>query len=207
MIENNINSNLDISFTNPKLLYRLKNGGGKKQLIAKACGLQYLKNPLIIDSCAGFGVDSFILAALGAKVTMIERNQHIHSLLEKALLAAKEHKDVMKIITNISLIYGDAISLLNNYTADIIYLDPMFPPKNNSALNKKNMRLIKEIVGEDNDAEQLLDIALKKATYRVVVKRPIEAEEIKNNRKVDLKLNGKANRFDIYINKSVIKSC
>ena len=37
--------NITISFSDSKLLYRIKHGGGKKQMLAKACALEHLKNP------------------------------------------------------------------------------------------------------------------------------------------------------------------
>ena len=56
--------------------------------------------------------------------------------------------------------------------ADVVYLDPMFPPREKSALVKKEMRAFHDVVGSDTDADALLAPALKLAQKRVVVKRP-----------------------------------
>ena len=50
-------------------------GGGRGQDIAKATGLDRSGfYPKLLDLTAGLGRDGFILASLGAQVTMIERN-------------------------------------------------------------------------------------------------------------------------------------
>ena len=81
---------------------------------------------------------------------------------------------------------------------DVIYLDPMFPSRSKSALNKKSMRILKEIVGKDSDSDQLLKIALKTALKRVVVKRPKLAPHLAG-KKPDITYRGKSSRFDVYL--------
>ncbi len=44
---------------------------------------------------------------------------------------------------------------------DVIYMDPMYPIRKKSALLKKEMRILRRLVGDD-DASQLLALALKK---------------------------------------------
>lgn len=48
--------------------------GGRKQLLAKAVGLHKKPNLKVFDGTAGLGRDGFTLAALGAEVTLSERN-------------------------------------------------------------------------------------------------------------------------------------
>ena len=47
--------------------------------------MKFNKNRNIIDATAGLGYDSFILASLGAKVTLIERSQKMHELLQNGI--------------------------------------------------------------------------------------------------------------------------
>lgn len=56
-------------------------------------------------------------------------------------------------------------------SAQVIYLDPMFPHRDKSALVKKEMRLFRPLAGDDDDTPDLLEAALALATHRVVVKR------------------------------------
>jgi 16S rRNA (guanine1516-N2)-methyltransferase len=192
-----------IDFTHPKLLYRLTHGGGKKQMIAKACGIGQLKSPTILDACAGFGTDSLVLASLGANVIMVERHRVIATLLQEALTKAKDHPELTSILSRITFIHGDAKDIIPQYKADIIYLDPMFPETGNTALQQKNLQFLKHTVGDDSDADQLLPIACRHAIYRTVVKRPRKAPLIAPHIEPHFSLNGKANRFDIYVNKGI----
>jgi len=59
-----------------------------------------------------------------------------------------------------------------HFPPQVIHLDPMFPHREKSALVKKEMRLFRELAGDDNDAPRLLEAALDVATHRVVVSDP-----------------------------------
>lgn len=81
---------------------------------------------------------------------------------------------------------------------DVIYFDPMFPERNKSALVKKEMRILKEVVGDDLDADEIFRLALTKAKKRVVIKRPKGAPHL-NNQEPSLIYKGKSSRFDVYL--------
>ena len=192
-----------IDFSSPANTYRRLHGGGNGQPIAKAVGLKTYGLPLtVIDATAGLGQDSFVLACLGCKVTLIERNHIVASLLADALVRGLEDENIKLIISNMNLITGNAIEILKNLNPadfpDVIYLDPMFPIRNKTALVKKEMRILKELVGEDGDASDLLWIARKIAKRRVVVKRPRIAGFLGEVPPHSSQI-GKANRFDIYV--------
>jgi hypothetical protein len=70
-------------------------------------------NPHIIDATAGLGRDAFLLASLGATVTMIERSADMHALLLDGMARALDAGGVTaEIISRMTLIHGDAIQLL-----------------------------------------------------------------------------------------------
>ena len=96
---------------------------------------------------------------------------------------------------------GDAIDYLTGLPApqypDVIYIDPMFPESKKTALVKKDMRAFQQIIGADQDSEQLFAIALNTAKNRVVVKRPVKAQYLAD-KKPSFSLTGKAVRFDVY---------
>ncbi|WP_186370392.1 class I SAM-dependent methyltransferase, partial [Yersinia bercovieri] len=52
---------------------------------------------------------------------------------------------------------------------EVVYLDPMYPHRQKSALVKKEMRVFQSLVGADEDADGLLAPARALATKRVVV--------------------------------------
>jgi len=78
----------------------------------------------------------------------------------------------------------------------------MFPERQKSADVKKEMNASHSIVGADLDADRLLPLALEKAQYRVVVKRPRKAPFL-NNQPPSYQLEGKTSRFDIYTRKKM----
>ncbi len=192
-------------FVSGKTDHRRKFGGGKGQLISKAVGLKSGITPSVLDATAGLGQDAFVLACQGCEMTLLERSPVVAELLSAGLELARRSYDVAPITAHMNMINADSIEWLSaqpESVADVIYLDPMFPDRDKSSLVKKEMRLFKMIIGGDLDAEALLAVALEKARYRVVVKRPRKAPEI-DGIKPSLKLEGKSSRYDIYTLKSM----
>ena len=194
-----------VDFVEGTVAHRRLFGGGAGQMIAKAVGLQPGVRPLVLDATAGLGRDAFVLAELGCTVTLIERQPLIAALLEDGLLRARADAEVSQIVSRMHLICGNAISLMGDWDAappQVIYLDPMFPHRDKSALVKKEMRLFRPLAGNDDDAPALLAAALALATHRVVVKRPRKAPAIEGE-KPSYVLEGKSSRFDIYPKKTL----
>jgi 16S rRNA (guanine1516-N2)-methyltransferase len=193
-----------VDFLKPTIDYRIRYGGGKKQLIAKAMGIKNSPNLSIVDTTAGFGTDSLILASLGCEVIMIERSPIISALLNDGLQRLEMHQNKNLKITLYTMQAIDYINkILQNRSKkpDVIYLDPMYPKRANSALNKIAMRTLHKLVGDDEDAPQLLIKALQCTNLRVVVKRPRHAEYL-GSLKPDLQLSSSgSSRFDIYFTK------
>lgn len=187
--------------------YRRQKGGGKGQMIAKAVGLGNGSIPRVLDATAGLGRDAFVLASLGCPVTMIERVPEVHVLLADALAQAVEwgatnDPELVNILQRMQLVESHALpymrSLNPDDAPDVIYLDPMFPPRNKSAQVKKEMRVFHDLVGTDPDAAELLPAALQCAKNRVVVKRPRLSPTL-DATKPSHTLDGKSNRFDVYV--------
>lgn len=188
-------------FVTGKMGYRREHGGGAGQLVAKAVGLQKTRATLhVIDATAGLGQDAFVLASLGCRVTLFERNPVIHALLADGLARAALNVDCAAIVGRMRLLEGSSIDWLaqpDNEAADIVYLDPMFPHRDKSAQVKKEMQVFRTIVGDDEDSGQLLEGALKCARYRVVVKRPRKAPAI-SGPEPTTRVEGKSSRYDVY---------
>lgn len=190
-----------VDFLSGAVNHRRQFGGGQGQQIAKACGISSNYKPSIADMTAGLGRDAFVLATLGSKVQMVERNPIVAVLLEDGLRRARQSgdTDVLEIVQRMALHKGQGSAWLEAHPgeADVVYLDPMFPHTQKSAQVKKEMLAFRNLVGADEDTESLLAAALKSARCRVVVKRPRIAPVI-GSEKPSYSLEGKSGRFDIY---------
>lgn len=192
---------LHIDFIHGKNGFRHANDCTTKQPLAKAVGIKPGFRPTIFDATAGLGGDGFVLACLGCKVTLCERSPILHSLLEDALKRAQVDFTLQNIIDkNTTLFFGNAADALSKSTISYhtIYMDPMYPHRTKSALNKKEMRVIRTLVGDDDDSALLLGIALEQAEKRVVVKRPKGAPLI-GGLTPSHEIKMKNSRFDVYL--------
>jgi 16S rRNA (guanine1516-N2)-methyltransferase len=177
---------------------------GGAELIVKAVRGRS-KMPLqVLDATAGLGRDSFVLASRGFQVTAVERNPIVAALLADGLARAAA-TSAAAITASIELRQGDTLDYLAALPPaaqpDIVYLDPMFPAAQKSALVKKEMRLFQQLLHGPVDAAldaQLLQMARSAARVRVVVKRPARAQPLADAAP-DYALPGKAIRFDVYV--------
>jgi 16S rRNA (guanine1516-N2)-methyltransferase len=172
--------------------------GGRKQLLARAIGLNKISDLTVLDATAGLGRDGYTLAALGATVTMAERHPHIAALLRDAHRRALFDDTAQNTTQRITLHDGDAHSALRLQQYDVIYLDPMYPHTAKSALPQKEMQIFRDLTSGDPDADALLGPALDCAKRRVVVKRPAKAPWLAG-RKPSLEMKGTQARYDVYL--------
>lgn len=192
---------LFVDFVQGKNGFRLSQNCTIKQPLARAAGIKPGFRPTILDGTAGLGSDSFVLASLGCNVTMCERSPIIGALLEDGLHRAKKDSRTAEIvIKHTNLVLEDTQTYLHKHSAafETIYLDPMYPHRNQSALNKQSLRIIRSLVGDDQDGAALLISAMEKAKNRVVVKRPLRApllSELQPSHTIVMK----NSRFDIYL--------
>ncbi len=194
-----------VDFVQGTLRWRLAHGGGQGEMVAKACGVSKGRLPNVLDGTAGLGRDAFILASLGCHVRLCERSPVIAALLQDGMARATRDVELAAIMSRMQLMQGDTLSVLIALAAgdtadcpDVVYLDPMFPHREKSALVKKEMRVFRHVVGEDTDADDLLPAALAVARKRVVVKRPRHAPDLAGH-KPSLVVEGKSGRFDVYL--------
>ena len=165
-----------------------------REPLAKALGIKGEHKPFIWDTTCGTGKDSLLISIFGGQLKSFERHPAIYLLLADA----KRRFNV-----NFDIVFADASRLFRVISdedrPDIIYYDPMYPEKTGSkksALPRKEMRIFKEIVGEDQDSNQFIEWALKTAKERVVVKRSLGASFVKENPTASYE--GKSTRYDMY---------
>lgn len=178
--------------------FRLAQERARHEQIVRACGLLKAPGLTVFDATAGLLRDAAVLAAAGARVTVAERSPVIALLIEDALARAAPDS----VLAGIRFLPGDARVRLSAMAAgderpDVVCLDPMFPHREKTALVKKEMQVFRQVVGEDDDADDLLATALAVARRRVVVKRPRLAPPLAG-RVPTFTLEGRAGRFDIY---------
>lgn len=191
---------LRVDFVKGAVAHRLRFGGGRGQDIAKAMGFRNGNTPTIIDATAGLGRDSFLLASLGAQVTMIERSEKMHMLLEQGMERAfNEGGQFREIIERMTLLKGDAKDIIPTLTAEAILIDPMHPERKNSALVKQDLRQVRDIVGSNEDAADLVRLAIMHAQKRVVLKWPAKADPIEGVQKCSHQILGKTTRYDVFM--------
>lgn len=190
-----------IDFSSGKHDHRRKFGGGKGQPLAKAVGMKQGHTPYIIDATAGFARDAFVLASLGSTVTMLEQSPVISLLIEDALQQEEMDDEVRLITQRMTIHHANAIDFLSTVQErpDIVYMDPMYPSRDKSALVKKEMQALHQLIGPDTNSEELLTMARQVALRRVVVKRPKGAEFV-GNQKPSASIQSKNTRYDLYVN-------
>lgn len=191
-----------VDFTAGALAYRRRFGGGRNQPLARAVGLKSNASPSVLDVTAGLGRDAFVLACLGCRVHLVERSPIVAALLHDGIERALGDPDIGALVhERMRLSVTDAQTIMRSLSSaerpDIVYLDPMYPTRWKSALVKKEMRLLRSIVGDDDDAPALLATALICARRRVVVKRPHTAVSLTGPRPA-MHIAAKNTRFDIY---------
>lgn len=190
-----------VNFVDGTMAHRRKFGGGRGEAVAKAVGIKGDYVPTVIDATAGLGRDAFVLAAVGCKVLLVERNPIVAALLEDGLNRAYQDLEIGEFMQE-RMILADVrnISQLDPKLqfADVVYLDPMYPHKQKSALVKKEMRVFQHLVGADLDSDDFFAPAKTLARKRVVVKRPDYAPFLAEQ-KPDFSQVTKNHRFDIYL--------
>ena len=163
----------------------------KRGLLARAVGP---RSRYVVDATAGWGGDTLLLYAMGYQVTAIERHPLLAALLRDGIRRLPRTD-----LTPPKVIAGDARSIMNklDQTPDCVFIDPMFPPKRKAtALARRELRLLRELVGDEEDAEELLQAGLA-VSRRVVVKRPDHAGHLL--RRPDTVFAGKLVRYDVYL--------
>lgn len=176
-------------------LWKKRKNEGKKQGLVRAC--KPASGIKIIDATAGWGRDSAVLASFGAEVLMLERHPALALLLEDAL-ERRNPLDTPQL--QLTLKHADAQSYLKALKEeaypDVIYVDPMHPERNKSALVKKDLQALQQIIGFNQDALALIHTAITRVKQRVVVKWPQKSAPLLPPA---FSIEGKTVRFDVYV--------
>lgn len=204
-----------VDFGTAAMRYRRR--GGHNELLGRAVGVGKAPHIHVLDATAGLGRDGFVLADLGCSVLLCERHPVIAELLRAGLQRAERDEDawLRSVVGRMGLFDGDVRRVGRDRISrqDVIFLDPMFPPRNKRAAVKKELSLLQSVLAMhesqdqgfpdmatfgEQDAPALLRWALAQTVARVVVKRPPNAPPLADV-KASHCLRGKAVRYDVYV--------
>ena len=149
---------------------------------------------VIIDATAGLGRDALILSSLVERVILIEIVPLVSALLEDGL---KNSRKLLPYLSSTQVICCDSKKYLLNLKTkpDAIYLDPMFEKMGKSKA-KREIQALRDLTIQSNE-EELLEVALKTAKDRVVVKRHKKIKSL-SGLKPTFSLTGRVVRYDVY---------
>lgn len=169
-----------VDFVGGKSRHRSREAGHGAAPLKKALGIsafekRHGRKPKIIDATGGWGQDAWLMALMECDVTLIEKQPIVHALLADALARAQLDEQCSDVAERMSLHNDDACSVMTQLTADVIYLDPMYPHRaRKKADSKKGMQILQSLLGPADDtlSRQLLEAAIQTGATRIVVKRP-----------------------------------
>lgn len=189
---------IHIDFSDPDFIRKCKSKPTDLTLL-KAVGLTKRKDLTILDTCAGRGQDAALMAVFSGEVLALERHPEMFAALEQAVSKISERKPWKQ---RLQIQQQDALTYLANLEPadypDVIYIDPMYPHHNKNPRNKLILQQMRNVVGDDTDADQLLELAWGKAIERIVVKRPKRAPLL-GGKEPSYQCKGNSTRFDVYL--------
>ncbi len=161
----------------------------------------------ILDLTAGLGGDAYRLASAGHRVRASERDPAVYAVLASGWVRARERGLVpVEVADRLEFELGDGGTWLDSLEGqDLgVYLDPMYPPpRRRSAKPRRELQVLRALLGGQQDAASLVERARKRAA-RVVVKRPHHAQPLAPGASFETRT--KLVRFDVYVNPERMRS-
>lgn len=166
--------------------------------LPRACGLVRGQPATVLDAMAGWGLDGLSLAAIGARVQMVEKVPALWVLLDAFVVQNAT------LLPDVRVALGDARDWLSGQRWDVVYLDPMYQPTAKTALPPKRLQMLRLLTSTPADGDSAADAdtaadwvtrARRVANDRVVLKRPLRAPAVA---RPDWQIRGKLVRFDVY---------
>ncbi|TDJ07442.1 MAG: hypothetical protein E2O68_03535 [Deltaproteobacteria bacterium] len=185
---------LSLDFIGPFKYHQKQNYSFKKEPLAKALGQN---SHLVWDITCGTGSDATLMLFFGLQVVAFERNKIMWALLRDALDRAMQDPEIGHHFRDrFTLIKGDPRVNSPAERPSAVYYDPMYPEGKRKALPKKEMRVIREVVGDDLDFNETILWAKGIPTSRFIVKRSLKAPPL--NERPGHIYEGKSTRYDVY---------
>jgi 16S rRNA (guanine1516-N2)-methyltransferase len=156
----------------------------------------------ILDLTAGLGADAYRLVDAGHRVRACERDPAVFALLATGWEEARRSGRVSEsLAARLEFVHAEAADWLDaTFTGELgiaVYLDPMYPPpRRASALPRRELQVLRRLLGEQGDVGALFSKARARAA-RVVVKRPHHAPPLAAD--ASFCIESKLVRFDVYL--------
>ena len=188
------NYKLENSFREGKFRARISQYQGES-LLKKAIGWQSTSQKHILDTTGGLGHDAFILALLGQKITVLEKNTGLCILIEEALNNLPNLSYFNDAKNNISVINNDSRAFLSSAeNFDVIYIDPMFN-SDKKLKRSKQMEFLANYLAEYDDPS--IDFYQTKFKRMVIKKEFRSSSGIKDDPAISFK--GASIKYDVYL--------
>lgn len=168
---------------------RVVGAGRKSELLLQSGKLQ--AQMFAVDTTAGFGHDSLILASTGAQVLMLEQHPLMVLLLKSEHQRLQQDEHWHKLLSRLHIVHAQSQMYLQyllekQQKVDLVYLDPMFPDGSYDGVKVgKHMQLLHDMASPPSldDERHWLDLAtrlVQPSQGRVIVKRPSQAAMFAN---------------------------
>lgn len=182
-----------------RMLKRVEKGRLRQEMLVRIAKTKS-EHPVAVDAAAGMGEDAFLLAAAGYEVYLFEKDAVIAALLKDAMNRAMEDSRLCEIIGRMYLTEGDSLTLMPRLSVqpEIVYLDPMFPPRRKSGLIHKKLQLIQKLEQPCADEAELYDAAVSLRPKKIIIKRPLNGALLAD-KKPGYTIKGKAIRYDVIV--------
>ena len=148
----------------------------------------------VVDATAGLGRDAVALKNAGFIVVAVERNPLVQELWRDAL--SRHTPKNLTFVAQNAIDYLDAV-VGSAVAPDAVFVDPMYPHTARTALQQRELRLLRAAAGDDDDAAVLFAAACRAARKRVVVKRPKKAPPL--SPRPTQSWTGASTRLDLYV--------
>ncbi len=194
---------LVVDFLSEDWKFRAKRTWNSKELLRDALGVKRGEKLKIMDGTAGLGADAFMMSLWGHEVIAYERHPVLAFMLMNAIERSREHYSELEGVGTVGAVGTEAnVGEIALVEPDVLYLDPIYPEKKKSALNRKELRIVKKLVGiaelsDEALSEYILD-SLPHVKKRIVVKRPTWSPRLPWKRGSPRMAEGKTTRFEIF---------
>lgn len=193
MLLSSNHSPLDIDWNQPQWMQRAAGQRGRDPLVKVSLASQGTR---ILDLTAGWGRDALVMAHAGARIHLLEQHPYLAVLLHQAHIRLQ----ALDVKQRISLKWIEAKAYLSQLAPkdypEVIYYDPMHPIRQKSALVKKDLQILQQLVAPNTDILECIQLAKVRCLRRVVVKWPQKTAPILVP---DFSIMGKTIRFDVYL--------
>lgn len=176
------------------------------------------RQSFVLDAMGGLLKDAIMMAFLGCKVWTHEAHPLVSELVNDGLFRAKKNLCLAEFIedeqrfrffaTDSRLTLEHLLQNPELERPDLVYLDPMFPPKRKSSIAKREIQWLQRIHAATtamypnfsiSAPELIFELALQVAQKRIIVKRPLIAPPLVAAPSPSFSRNFQSSRFDVYI--------